>query len=92
MNPAGQYAIQTAYQSTAFVDTHQQATLDAVTASAVRAHARATGGTAATRVVELTCYAMRAWRHLAHLDNASHINPSSVNNASAADTRIVVSA
>lgn len=92
VSPAGWYAIQTAYQSTALVDTHQQATLDAVTGSAVRAHALATGGTAATRAVELTRHAIRAWRDLAHLDNASHINPSSVNNASGADTRIVVSA
>jgi len=89
LNPAGQYAIQTAYQSTALVDTHQQASLDAVTGSAVHAHALATGGTAATRVVGFTRHAIRAWHHLAHLDNARHINPY---NASAADRGVGVRA
>jgi hypothetical protein len=66
-NPAGLYAIRAAYQSTALVDAHPWATLDAVTGTAVRAHALATGGTAATRVVELTRQATRTWCHLASL-------------------------
>jgi hypothetical protein len=80
-NPAGRYAIRAAYQSTALIDTHQRATLNAVTGSAVRAHALATGGTAASRVVELTRHAIRTWRHLAELNQSGDINPTSVDNA-----------
>jgi hypothetical protein len=81
VNPAGRYAIRAAYQSTALIDTQQQATLTAVTGSAVRAHALATGGTAATRVAELTRHAIRTWRQLAELNQSGDINPTSVDNA-----------
>ena len=81
VNPAGRYAIQAAYQSTALIDTHQQATLNAVSGSAARAHALATGGTAATRVAELTRHAIRTWRHLAELNQSGDTNPTSVDNA-----------
>jgi hypothetical protein len=69
-NPAGLYAIQTAYQSTALVHIRHQATLAAVTGSAVRAHALAARGNAAARVVEVTRNAISAWRHLAELATA----------------------
>jgi len=88
LNPAGLYAIRTAYQSTALVHTHQ-ATLDAVTGSAVRAHAVAAGGDAATHIVELTRHAIRSWRHLGQLATARDISLSSVDNAL---PRIAVSA
>ena len=47
-----------------------QATLDVVTAFAVRAHTRATTDTAASRTVELAKLAIRSWRHLAGLNNS----------------------
>jgi hypothetical protein len=79
-NPAGLYAIRAAYQSTAIIDTHHQATLDAVTGNALRAHALATGGTAATRLVEFTRHAIRTWRRLGGLDQTGDIDPTSVDN------------
>jgi hypothetical protein len=78
LNPAGLCAIQTAYQSTALAGTHHQATLDAVTGTAVRTHALAAPGNTATRVVELTRHAIRAWRHLVELATTRDISPSSV--------------
>jgi hypothetical protein len=67
LNPAGLYAIQAAYQSTAPIDAYGQATLKAVTGNAVRAHALATRINMASRVVEVTRHAIRAWRELAEL-------------------------
>jgi hypothetical protein len=67
LNPSGLYAIRAAYQSTAPIDTYGQATLKAVTGNAVRAHALATRVNVATRVVEVTRQAIRAWRELAEL-------------------------
>ncbi|HYB38032.1 MAG TPA: hypothetical protein VEF72_21405 [Mycobacterium sp.] len=69
-NAAGVYAIRAAYESTALVDTRDyQATLDAVTAFAVRAHTRATEGNTVSRIVEVTRQTIRSWRDLAGLDN-----------------------
>ena len=57
------------------------ATLDAVTGNALRAHALATEGTGADRIVEITRHAIRSWRRLAQLDDPGHIEPASVDNA-----------
>ena len=61
------YAVRTAYQSTALVDTEHWATLDAVTGNALRAHAPATEGTGAARIGEVTRHAIRSWRRLTQL-------------------------
>jgi hypothetical protein len=72
-NGAGAYAIRAAYESTTLVNArHYQATLDVVTAFAVRAHTRATTDTAAGGTVELAKQAIRSWRHLAGLDNSAN--------------------
>jgi hypothetical protein len=69
-NVAGTNALKAAYQSAALADTrHDQATLEAVTASALHAHAQATATTSARRMVQLTRQAIRSWRYLAGLDN-----------------------
>lgn len=69
-NAAGSNAIRAAYESTALVDSRDyRATLDALTAIALRAHARAAESATASRIVELTRQAIGAWRHLAGLDN-----------------------
>jgi hypothetical protein len=67
LNRAGLYAIRAAYQSTAPIDAYGQATLKAVTGNAVRAHALASRVNVATRVVEVTRHAIRAWSELAEL-------------------------
>ena len=74
-NTAGAYAIRAAYESTALVNA---ATLDTVTAFAVRAHGRGSGNAAANRTVELARQAIHSWRRLAGLDNLADVN--SVNN------------
>jgi hypothetical protein len=74
-NPAGLYAVRAAYESTAIVDTHHQAALDAVTGNALRAHILASGDTRGNRIVELTRHAIRSWRHLAGLANPSEASP-----------------
>jgi hypothetical protein len=79
-NAAGAFAIRAAYESTTLVNVrHYQSTLDAATAFAMRAHARAAADTAASRTVELAKQAIRSWRHLAGLDNSANEAPS-VNN------------
>jgi hypothetical protein len=75
------YAVRAAYQSTALVDTEHWVTLDAVTGNALCAHALATAGTGADRIVEITRHAIRSWRRLAQLDDPGHIEPASVDNA-----------
>jgi hypothetical protein len=71
-NTAGAFAVRAAYESTALVNVrHYQSTLDAATAFAMRAHARAAAGTAAGRTVELASQAIRSWRHLAGLDDSA---------------------
>jgi hypothetical protein len=79
-NGAGAFAIRAAYESTTLVNVrHYQSTLDAATAFAMRAHARAAANTAASRTVELTRQAIASWRHLAGLDNSPN-EAASVNN------------
>ena len=80
-NVAGRYALQAAYESTALVDTHHQAALDAVTGCALRAHALATGDTTENSVMQLTRRAIRSWRDLAGLDNARLLDQAAVDNA-----------
>ena len=79
-NVAGRYALQAAYESTALVDTHHQAALDAVTGCALRAHALATGDTTENSV-QLTRRAIRSWRDLAGLDNARRLDQAAVDTA-----------
>jgi hypothetical protein len=74
-NPAGVYAVRAAYESTAIVDTHHQAALDAVIGNALRAHILASGDSRRNRIVELTRHAIRSWRDLAGLANPSEPSP-----------------
>jgi hypothetical protein len=79
-NPAGAFAIRAAYESTTLVNArHYQSTLDAATAFAVRAHARATADAAASRMVEMARQAIHSWRQFAGLDNSAK-EATSVNN------------
>ena len=79
-NGAGAFAIRAAYESTTLVNArHYQATLDVVTAFAVRAHTRAAADTPASGRVELAKQAIRSWRHLAGLDNSGNIVKSANN-------------
>jgi hypothetical protein len=79
-NAAGAFAIRAAYESTTLVNVrHYQSSLDAATAFAARAHARAAADTGATRMVELASQAIRSWRHLAGLDKSAN-EATSVNN------------
>jgi hypothetical protein len=72
-NAAGAFAIRAAYASTALANArHYQSTLDAATAFAMRAHARAAAGTASNRTVEVASQAIRSWRHLAGLDDPAN--------------------
>jgi hypothetical protein len=75
LNAAGLYALRAAYESTTFVDTHLRPTVEEVTVHALNAHALASEGTTASRIVEFTRHAIRSWRHLAQLDNAGNISP-----------------
>lgn len=61
------YAIRSAYQSTALVETDDWDTLDAVTGNALRAHRLANGEAGASRILEVTRNAIRSWRRLAGL-------------------------
>lgn len=61
------YAIRSAYQSTALVETDDWDTLDAVTGNALRAHRLANGEDGAARILEVTRNAIRSWRRLAGL-------------------------
>lgn len=74
-NPAGLYAVRAVYESTAIVDVHHQAALDAVTGNALRAHILASGDTRGKRIVELTRHAIRSWRDLAGLAIPSERSP-----------------
>jgi hypothetical protein len=72
-NAAGAFAIRAAYESTTLVNArHYQSSLDAATAFAARAHARAATDTGATRMVELASQAIRSWRHLAGLNKSAN--------------------
>ena len=70
----GAQALQAAYQSTAGIE--NRATVNEVTAHVVRAHALASGGTMASRVVELTRQAIGCWRELASSQPAPECAPS----------------
>ena len=72
---AGLYAVRAAYESTAIVDTHHQAALDAIIGNALRAHILASGDSRRNRIVELTRHAIRSWRDLAGLANPSEPSP-----------------
>ncbi|HME17296.1 MAG TPA: hypothetical protein VKG83_17970 [Mycobacterium sp.] len=77
---AGAFAVRAAYESTALVNVrHYQSTLDAATAFAMRAHARAAADAAASRTPELARQAISSWRHLAGLDDSANV-ATSVNN------------
>jgi hypothetical protein len=78
LNGTGLCAIRAAYESTALVDTHLRVTVEEVTGHALRAHALATEGAIARRIVELTRQAIHAWRDLAGLDTAAGIRPAGV--------------
>ncbi|SRR5271166_851294 len=69
---AERYALRSAYQSTALIDTDDWDTLDAVTGNALRAHRLANGDAGATRIVEMTRNAIRSWRRLAGLSVVSN--------------------
>jgi hypothetical protein len=64
-------AVRAAFESTRFVDGELLTSLDRVVAHAEKAHAMASrpAGTA-SRIVEFTGQAIRAWRELANLDRA----------------------
>ncbi|OBI41004.1 hypothetical protein [Mycobacterium sp. E796] len=64
---AERYAVRTAAQSTALVETDDWDTLDAVTGNALKAHRLANADAGAARVVEITQHAIRSWRRLAGL-------------------------
>ncbi|ORW95527.1 hypothetical protein AWB92_10050 [Mycobacterium sp. IEC1808] len=64
---AERYAVRTAAQSTALVETDDWDTLDAVTGNALKAHRLANADAGAARVVEITRHAIRSWRRLAGL-------------------------
>ncbi|OBH05736.1 MULTISPECIES: hypothetical protein [unclassified Mycobacterium] len=69
---AERYAVRAAYQSTAFVETDDWDTLDAVTGNALRAHRLAIGSSGAAPVVAVTRNAIRSWRRLAGLSVVSN--------------------
>ncbi|WP_204366807.1 hypothetical protein [Mycobacterium sp. UM_CSW] len=64
---AERYAVRTAAQSTALVETDDCYTLDAVTGNALKAHRLANADAGAARVLEITRHAIRSWRRLAGL-------------------------
>jgi hypothetical protein len=71
LSGAGMRAAQAAYASTTFVDNDLLMSLDKVVIHAQNALALASGNAAkARRITELTGQAIRAWRHLAGLDEA----------------------
>ncbi|MCV7076532.1 hypothetical protein [Mycobacterium szulgai] len=69
-HPAGTHALRSAYESTALADDHHQGTVDAVTGSALRAHAFATGSAASARFAAITHDAIASWRQLASVRSA----------------------
>ena len=66
----GMRAVQTAYESTTFVDKDLLTALDRVVVHAQNAHALASGdATTAERITELTGHAISSWRQLAGLED-----------------------
>jgi hypothetical protein len=76
---AALHGLRAAYQSTAFLDAHQAAKLDAITGNALIAHTLASGDTEATAALELTRHAIRSWRRFAGRDNPVD-RPASIDN------------
>jgi hypothetical protein len=64
---AEKYAVRAAYQSTAFADTEDCDTLDALVGNALRAHRLANLENGPARIMEVTRHAIRSWRRLAGL-------------------------
>jgi len=82
VNAAGMHAVQAAYASTTFWDHDLLMTLDQVVTHAENAHALASRDVArASRIVELAGHAIRAWRRLAELDNATDVSPAPLNSS-----------
>jgi hypothetical protein len=70
----GLRAVQTAYESTTFVDNNLLMALDKVVVHAENAHALASGHVdTASRITEFTGHAIRAWRDLASRDTVSDV-------------------
>jgi hypothetical protein len=69
---AERYAVRTASQSTALVETDDWDTLDAVTGNALKAHRLANGDAGPARILEVTRNAIRSWRRLAGLSVVSN--------------------
>ena len=78
VNAAGLYAVRAAHQSTSPINADHDATLDAVTGHALRAHRVAAAVTGSARAIELARHAISSWRHLAGLENVDDIDPASV--------------
>jgi len=75
LSGASMRAVQAAYESTTFVDNDLLMALDKVVVHAQNAYALASIDTAAaSRITELTGHAIRSWRDLASLDNASNVS------------------
>jgi hypothetical protein len=73
---AGRRAVQAAFESTRFVDSDLVIALDRVVAHAQNGHAMASGdASTASRIADFAGHAIRSWRDLAGLDNASDIAP-----------------
>jgi hypothetical protein len=70
-NVAGEYALRTACDAATF----EGLPVDNVIAHALNAHAAASEGAPASRIVELTRHAIRSWRDLAELDDAGDRGP-----------------
>ena len=71
---AGKRAVQAAFESTRFVDNDLLVAMDRVVAHAENAHALTSGDvSSASRITEFAGYAIRSWRDLAGLDNASEV-------------------
>lgn len=62
---AERYAVRTAYQSTALIETDDWGTLDAVTGNALKSHRLANGDDGPARILDVTRNAIRSWRRLA---------------------------
>jgi hypothetical protein len=72
LSGSGMRAVQTAYESTTFVDNDLLMALDKVVVHAQNAHALASGeATTASRIIELTDHAISSWRQLAGLEAPS---------------------
>ena len=69
-NPAGLWALQTAYHSIDLI-TDPRTALDILARDAVRTHGLASGGTPASRILELARHAIDTWRHLGAFDQSA---------------------